>query len=785
MKAIQPIIGKLIVGCGLALSLVTNVHADNYYSAKDPDLPPLPSNSHPELPVVEVEKGHFVVDDTSIPDTPEEAAARAMRVAFAQRASTTTLRTLQTSFASSGQDVYDAEYAPWIITDIQMPDGSPLTWEALEAQSQTNLLSLSASISETYAQQQGAVSEFVQTNLMGLPAWWMDTNGDVFFIDSIDASGAPAVKATVNTESANTVSADKLWPGGSSGFSLTGTNIKIGQWDGGDVRTNHQEFSTNGFRVFIMDGVSPFGVTDHATHVAGTIAAWGVSNAAKGFSNRGTVLESDYINDQGEMPAIAATNALRVSNHSYVIVGGWWLWSPDGINYYWVWNGEVTISTNQDWHFGFYDAYARTNDQIIYTAQTYLPVFSAGNERGTYERGPATQPVYHYEYVNGSATWTNTVRPLDDAARGGYYTMTSYAMSKNDIVVGAVSNIVGGYSNSAGVNIAFFSSLGPAADGRIKPDITAAGSATYSSIATSNNAYDTYPGTSMSAPAVTGTLGLLTELHQRLNGTNQPMLASTLKGIVIHTADEADGTGPDYKFGWGLLNALSAAKLITNNYTSQSLANIKEVRLVSGDYVGFPVVLTNNKAFKATIVWTDPPGTPTAPALNPTNHMLVNDLDLRVVSPGGVTNFPWKLNASSPTNAATTGDNTVDNVEQISIPAPTNGTYLVRVTHKGNLVNDAGQTSFQNVSIMLSGNIAQPPTVPKVLSILALPALSSVALKWSSDVGRVYRVQYRDDISAGIWQYATGELSATKTNTAATINVSGAAKRFYRIAQVR
>jgi len=79
----------------------------------------------------------------------------------------------------------------------------------------------------------------------------------------------------------------------------------------------------------------------------------------------------------------------------------------------------------------------------------------------------------------------------------------------------------------------------------------------------------------------------------------------------------------------------------------------------------------------------------------------------------------------------------------------------------------------------------QPPTVPKVLSILALPALSSVALKWSSDVGRVYRVQYRDDISAGIWQYATGELSATKTNTAATINVSGAAKRFYRIAQVR
>jgi hypothetical protein len=86
---------------------------------------------------------------------------------------------------------------------------------------------------------------------------------------------------------------------------------------------------------------------------------------------------------------------------------------------------------------------------------------------------------------------------------------------------------------------------------------------------------------------------------------------------------------------------------------------------------------------------------------------------------------------------------------------------------------------------MLSGNIAQPPTVPNIKSISALPSLNSVALKWSSDVGRTYRVQYRDDISVGTWQYATGELSATKTNTAVTLSVSGVTNRFYRIAQVR
>jgi len=193
-----------------------------------------------------------------------------------------------------------AEYAPWIITDIQMPDGSPLTWEALEAQSQTNLLSLSASISETYAQQQGAVSEFVQTNLMGLPAWWMDTNGDVFFIDSIDASGARQSKQLSNTESANTVSADKLWPGGSSGFQSYGN-----QYQNRPVGRRRRGAQPPGVFDQRLPGVSSWTVS--ARSASPTMQrTWREQSLhgecptpPKGFSNRGTVLESDYINDQG------------------------------------------------------------------------------------------------------------------------------------------------------------------------------------------------------------------------------------------------------------------------------------------------------------------------------------------------------------------------------------------------------------------------------------------------------------------------------------------------------
>ena len=695
------------------------------------------------------------------------------------------------AIAAAQQADFQANYASWVVQPVSMPDGSQLTAEAIQNQSSNALLTLSASLSAVSAQQQTDVANYVATNSIGMPDHWTDSHGVFYAIDHLD-NGVPAIKQTHNVESAQTVGAQKLWPGGSTGFNLTGTNVLMAQWDGGDLLTNHVEFATNGHRAFLLDGPSGYGVQDHPTHVAGTMTAWGVNAQAKGFSNRGKVVESYFGKDFAEMPAQAATNNIRESNHSYGYSAGWYLFTPDGVNYYWFWNGDITISTNWDWNFGFYNSVSRTNDEIIYTAQTYLPVFSAGNANDPNDDGPVTQPFGHYEYSNGVVIISSAIRPLNNA-QGGYNTLTAYAVSKNNLVVGAVGANTNGYTGTNSVSIAVFSSLGSTADGRIRPDVVADGVNVYSSFSESNNAYGLDSGTSMAAPAVTGTLGLLTSFYNQLypvnapllSGTNAP-LASTLKGLLIHTADQLGNTiGPSYKYGWGLIDPVTAATLVTNNYASQSLAFIKEVRLVSGDYIQFPVVLTNNQPFKTTIVWTDPPGTPTASALNPTNHMLVNDLDLRVVSPSSVTNFPWVLNRNTPTNAATTGDNTLDNVEQVSIPNPTSGTYQILVTHKGNLVNDLGLTSYQNVSVLLSGNVAQSPILPQIASISALTISNLTALKWVTDVGRVYRVQYNNDLTTTNWQYASGELSATKTNTAVTIPTSGAANQFYRIVQVR
>lgn len=69
------------MGCVLALGLAVS-HAQDQksppgtdYSAKDPDLVPLPFNRYPDMPVVDIEPAIFSVDDTSIPDTPEQVAS--------------------------------------------------------------------------------------------------------------------------------------------------------------------------------------------------------------------------------------------------------------------------------------------------------------------------------------------------------------------------------------------------------------------------------------------------------------------------------------------------------------------------------------------------------------------------------------------------------------------------------------------------------------------------------------------------------------------------------------
>ena len=203
-------------------------------------------------------------------------------------------------------------------------------------------------------------------------------------------------------------------------------------------------------------------------------------------------------------------------------------------------------------------------------------------------------------------------------------------------------------------------------------------------------------GTSMATPNVSGSLILLQQHYNDLNG--EYMLASTLRALALHTADEAGfAPGPDYRFGWGLMNTQRAAQLISQD-TNQSM--IITDTLEANDVYTYTFKADGTQDIFATIAWTDPAGAP-LPGGNEdvATPSLMNDLDLRISNDGGVTFLPWILDVASPTTAATTGDNVVDNVEKIEITAPEPGEYVLRVSHKGQfLTNDT-----QVFSLILEG----------------------------------------------------------------------------------
>ena len=559
----------------------------------------------------------------------------------------------------------------------------------------------------------------------------IDENGEVIQLIGFAPNGHPIYLGVDNVNASKTVGTNLVVAGAPNGYGLTGNGIIIGEWDGGEVRGTHQEFSG---RVTQVD--NPSSMSDHSTHVCGTMIAAGVMANAKGMATAATVQAHDFYNDQSEMTTFATTGLL--SNHSYGTITGWRHLS----NGDWRWYGDTTISATEDYRFGFYSSRARNWDLLANAAPNYLIVKSAGNDRND---GPPPAGTPH-EVSNGF-NWVNStaIRPKDGGI-DGFDCISSNGNAKNILTVGAVSDIVNGWTQASDVNMSSFSGWGPTDDGRIKPDIVANGVSLRSSGKGSNTDYYSSSGTSMSAPNTTGSLALLQEMYNDSNASY--MNASTLKALVIHTANEAgNNPGPDFSFGWGLLNIKGAADAIADTLTNKILAS----SISNNNSTTFTFYADGTQNIEATIVWNDPAGTPTAPSLDPATAMLIHDLDLRISNAGGTTKMPWILNSAMPSLAATRGDNVKDNVEKVIFDSPTAGTYTFTVSHKGTL----GGT--QNFSLIVSGVTDTPATTSPVVAFTGTPTTIC-----AGDT-----VQFTDNTSGNPtsleWTFAKGLASSTSS----------------------
>ncbi|SOD17954.1 S8 family serine peptidase [Pedobacter xixiisoli] len=558
----------------------------------------------------------------------------------------------------------------------------------------------------------------------GWETFGVTKEGKVFTLHCVDDFGMPLYKITENNSiSAATINTNRLYTGGSLGLNLSGStmpNDKIAIWDGGSVLTTHTEFATN--RVEIKDGVVV--TSTHATHVAGTIMAEGKNPNAKGMAyGLPKLLSFDFNNDNSEMSSYAAS--LLISNHSYGTIAGWYE-NTSAIPNRWEFRGQA--GANEDYKFGYYDSDAKEWDRICYNAPFYLPVKSAGNYRSS--NGPAVGANYYRFNASGSLVNAGA-RPAGISSNDGYDILGTYSVAKNVMTVAAVNPLPYGTVTPSDITISSFSAWGPTDDGRIKPDISADGvNVTSTSNAAGGASYTTYSGTSMSAPSVTGSLVLLQELYNQKNSAF--MRAATLKALTIGTASEAGANpGPDYIFGWGLMNTESAAKAILNKGTKSMMS---EKVLNQGGTETFNVVASGDGPIIATISWTDPEidVIPVADALNNPSLRLVNDLDLRA-NDGSNTFLPWVLNPANPAAAATKGDNFRDNVEQIYIANAVPGkTYTFTISHKGTL-----QRGAQAYSVVVTGIGGNPycASAPSSTNDSKITGLSLANINYTASSG--------------------------------------------------
>ncbi|WP_319480907.1 S8 family serine peptidase [uncultured Draconibacterium sp.] len=555
--------------------------------------------------------------------------------------------------------------------------------------------------------EQKRIADSVATSL-NIPVFYIEENGRVVSLQRLGRNNKPVYYATNNLSVATTLAVDQVWSASNEYPELSGEGVEINLWDGGTVLATHQEFqSPNGSRITMRDLDLP--LSDHSTHISGTMIAMGNKPEAKGMAGQALIKGWDLNNDIAEM-ASAAADGIAISNHSYGPLCGWYY---NAQNENWYWYGDPNISAIEDYEFGFYSDVSADLDYIAQLAPYYLIVKSAGNDRND---GPETT-VSHYVW-NENWVLVNDERD-PDGGENGYDCLSPVAVAKNILTIGAVDDAQ---------NMTNFSGFGPTDDGRIKPDLVSDGVDVYSSISSTISSYDTYTGTSMSTAAATGASALLLQLQDLLR-PEVILRSSTLKSILIHSATDLGNPGPDYSFGWGLINLKAAADIIYKNSNNQG-KNIFEEVLNEGEEITIPVTTASDAPYlKATICWTDPAGQASSPALNQRTSKLVNDLNLTVENTTtGQSLPPWVLNVESPEDSATYSTNHVDNVEQVYFTNPGDNDFNIRISHSGTLSGGSQAFSLVVTGIETLSGIFPPQNLSYAIEE------SAIVLSWDPPV---------------------------------------------------
>ncbi len=276
----------------------------------------------------------------------------------------------------------------------------------------------------------------------------------------------------------------------------------------------------------------------------------------------------------------------------------------------------------------------------------------------------------------------NDIVILQSQSNNGNQWSRPQAWAKNVVSVGGINHW--GTASTDDDRWDFGSSVGPAADGRIKPDLAHFYDAILAPHRSGDMAYiNAFGGTSAATPITAGHFGLFFQMwHHGLfrNTTGATVFdsrpsASTAKAVMINTAIQWDMTiaGTDTfreRQGWGRANVENLYNLRNNMLIVDEQHELQALESRS-----FAITPQAGLPLKVTMVYKDPMGNPSASVAR------VNDLSLKLISPTGV--VYWGNHGlgvgggmwSSPGGS----ENTVDTVENVFIETPEPGLWTIEV----------------------------------------------------------------------------------------------------------
>ena len=522
---------------------------------------------------------------------------------------------------------------------------------------------------------------------VGVAITGTDENGRSFALGGFDGV-RPAYTFTQNVDAAISTNANLVRMNASFdpfvGDTINGDGLYVSVTDLHTI-FEHAEFqlpNNGGSRIILRQtGTDDY----HATHCAGTIGAWGYDASIIGMAPRvwfrslvypynTSGITSYGMRYPGESLDGTTTNPRNGKLQIRSAIGSTSLGATDSNT-----NRCVYTPTSATW------------DQTMWDYPYDIEFFAAGNDGGS------------------SATLCTDEQTAKNITTIG---------NVNDVTRDTIGNFTGGGS------IVNSSSRGPTFDGRIKPDLCGNGYMVKSTTLNGGNA--TYTGTSMATPNAAGTTALLIDYYGKCF-PGHFLRSSSLRALLINTADDMGTAGPDYTYGWGVINVLKAAGIV------KRYADFPATRVVVEDSVSSNGTFTANYTYegsgpiRATLAWIDPAGTGQYAWNADHSAALVNNLNLRLISQGGTTYYPFVMpfvtgngtttafDASLYLTPAKTGDNTTDNVEQVYIASPPAGNYTLQIT----VGNPGGTLSggSQKFSLAVTGMAQAVPVAPAISSV--------------------------------------------------------------------